>query len=463
MKNPGQEVGPSADGNPTPQSPIPNPRSPALLTDLYELTMAAGYYEAGKAGEIAVFELCYRRLPRNRNYILHAGLPRVVDYLLHLRFSDEEVSYLQGLPQFRHASPGFWTYLRGFRFTGDLFAMPEGTPVFPGEPVLAIRAPLIEAQIPETYLLAAVAFESMIASKAARIVEAAQGRPVIEFGTRRAHTAEAGVLGARAAYLAGCAATSNTLAGFRFGIPVAGTSAHSWVMSFPCEMKAFRTLQRVLGEHTVQLLDTYDSLEGARHAARLGPPLWGVHLDSGDFAVLSRQVRAILDQAGLGEAKIMASGDLEEWRIRDLVAAGAPIDSFGVGTQLATSADAPAMNAIYKLVELNIHGIQRFTAKYSADKSTVPGAKQVFRAPERDVIARSGECGSGEALLRPVILAGELIEPLPSLEDARRRAAQSIAALGPALRKLDAAEPRNVIYSRELRELTERTRNNVVV
>ncbi len=423
--------------------------------------MAAGYYEAGKAGETAVFELSYRRLPHNRNYILHAGLPRVVEYLLNLRFSDEEVSYLQSLPQFRQASPGFWNYLRGFRFTGDLFAMPEGTPVFPGEPVLAIRAPLIEAQIPETYLLAAVGFESMIASKAARVVEAAQGRAVIEFGTRRAHTAEAGVLGARASYLAGCAASSNTLAGLRFGIPVAGTSAHSWVMSFPCEMKAFRTLQRVLGDQTVQLLDTYDSLEGARHAARLGPPLWGVRLDSGDFAAVSREVRAILDQAGLGEAKIMVSGDLDEFRIRDLVACGAPIDSFGVGTQLATSADAPAMNAIYKLVELDIQGIHRFTAKYSPDKSTVPGAKQVFRSPERDVIARSGECGSGEALLRPVILAGNLIEPLPTLEHARRRAAESIAALAPALRRLEATEPHNVVYSRELRELMDRTRNNV--
>jgi nicotinate phosphoribosyltransferase len=424
--------------------------------------MAAGYYEAGKATEVAVFELAYRRLPNNRNYILTAGLPRVVEYLLNLRFADDEIAYLQSLPQFRHASPGFWSYLRNFRFTGDLFAMPEGTPVFPGEPVLVIRAPIIEAQIPETYLMAAVSFESMIASKAARVVEAAQGRSIVEFGTRRAHTAEAGVLGARAAYIGGCAGTSNALAGFRYGIPVMGTAAHSWVMAFACETEAFRKLQRVLGDATVQLIDTYDSVAGARHAARLGPPLWGVRIDSGDFGAVSRQVRAILDEAGLGEAKIMASGDLDEFRIRDLVAAGAPIDSFGVGTQLATSADAPAMNAIYKLVELNIHGIQRFTAKYSPDKATVPGAKQVFRAPERDVIARSGECGSGEALLRPVILSGEQIEPLPTLEDARRRAALSIAALAPALRQLEPAEPRNVIYSRELRELTERTKSNVV-
>ena len=299
--------------------------------------------------------------------------------------------------------------------------------------MLTIRAPIIEAQIPETYLLSAVAFQSLIATKAARSVEAAGGRPVVEFGTRRAHTPEAGVLGARAAYIGGCAGTSNTLAGFRYGIPVMGTSAHSWVMSFPGEMEAFRQLQRVLGDSTVQLIDTYDTLEGARRAAELGRPLWGVRIDSGDFLALSRQVRAILDEAGLPDARIMASGDLDEYRIRDLVAAGAPIDAFGVGTQLATSADAPALSAVYKMVELEIGGIKRFTAKYSEDKISLPGAKQIFRDAARDVVARSGECGKGEALLRPVILGGRLVEPLPTLEQARRRAAES---LGEAARRL---------------------------
>jgi nicotinate phosphoribosyltransferase len=433
-----------------------------LLTDLYELTMAAGYFETGKTDEKATFELAFRRLPANRNFILAAGLPQLVDYLLNLRFGDAEVDYLRGLEQFRHVSAGFWEYLRRFRFTGDLFAMPEGTPAFPNEPVAVIRAPIVEAQIPETFALAALGFQSMIATKAARCVEAAAGRPVVEFGTRRAHTAEAGILGARAAYIGGCAGTSNTLAGFRYGLPVMGTSAHSWVMSFPCESEAFRKLQGVLGEATVQLIDTYDSLGGARQAVKLGRPLWGVRLDSGDFIALSRQVRAILDDGGLRDAKIMVSGDLDEYRIREIVNAGAPVDSFGVGTQLATSADAPAMSATYKLVELDIHGIKRFTAKYSEDKVSVPGAKQVFRAEERDVIARSGECGNGEALLRPVLLGGKLVEPLPSLEKAREWAAESIMKLAPALRELDAAEPRNVIYSRELRELVDRTRHNLV-
>lgn len=436
--------------------------SRGLLTDLYELTMAAGYFEAGKTAEKATFELAFRKLPKHRNFLIAAGLPELVDYLLNLSFTEEEIAWLRDLPQFHKVSPAFFEYLRRFRFTGDVFAAPEGTPLFAGEPAVVIRAPIIEAQIPETYALAAVGFQTMIASKAARCVHAAEGRAVIEFGTRRAHTPEAGVIGARAAYLAGCAGTSNALAGFRYGIPVMGTSAHSWVMSFPCETEAFRKLQRVLGDSAVQLLDTYDTVRGAQHAAGLGPPLAGVRLDSGDFLALSREVRAILDAAGLTAAQIMISGDLDEYRIRDLVRAGAPIDSFGVGTQLATSADAPGMPAIYKLAELDIAGIKRFTAKYSEDKGSLPGCKQVFREESRDVIARSGECGKGEALLRPVILGGRLIEPLPTLEEARARAAASIAKLAAPLRELEEAEPWPVILSRELRELIAQARQNHV-
>jgi nicotinate phosphoribosyltransferase len=433
-----------------------------LSTDLYELIMAAGYFEAGKADEKATFELTIRRLPAHRNYVIAAGIPQVVEYLLNLSFTAGEVDYLRGLGQFRKSTPAFFDYLRALRFTGDLFAVPEGTPLFAGEPMLSVRAPIVEAQIPETHLLSAATFPTLVASKAARCVEAAGGRPVVEFGSRRAHSPEAAVLGARAAYLGGCAGTSNTLAGFRYGIPVYGTTAHSWVMAFSSETEAFRQLQRVLGESTIQLIDTYDAVEGARRAAQLGRPLLGVRIDSGDYLPLARQVRATLDEAGLADAKIMASGDLDEYRIRDLVSAGAPIDSFGVGTQIATSYDAPAMGAIYKMVELDIQGIQRFTAKYSEDKSSIPGAKQIFREPARDVLARSGECGRGEALLRPVILGGRLVEPLPSLEDARQRAAESVAKLSPALRQLEVAEPRAVIHSRELRMLIEQTRRNLL-
>ena len=433
-----------------------------LLTDLYELTMAAGYFDAGKAQQKATFELTIRRLPEHRNFVIAAGLPQAVDYLLNLGFSDEEIEYLKGLPAFAQASAGFFEYLRKFRFTGDVFAVPEGTPLFSGEPMMIVRAPIIEAQIPETYLLSALTFQTLIASKAARMVDTAQGRAVVEFGTRRAHTPEAGVLGGRAAYLGGCVGTSNALAGFRFGVPVYGTAAHSWVLSFCGETEAFRKLQRTLGPSTVQLVDTYDTIEAVKKVAVLGQPLWGIRLDSGNFQRLSREARAILDQAGLHDAKIMLSGDLDEHGIHDLVSSGAPVDAFGVGTQLATSADAPNMGAIYKLVELDVGcGIKRFTAKMSEDKATLPGAKQLFRFDDHDVLARSGECSNGKAMLRPVLLNGQLVEPLPDLNAARARAAESLAKLPASLRSLDPAEPWPVRHSKDLIALIERTKRNL--
>ena len=432
-----------------------------LLTDLYELTMAAGYFDAGKAQQKATFELTIRRLPANRNFVVAAGLPQAIDYRLNLSYNGEEIDYLRSLPAFARVSDGFFEYLRAFRFTGDVFAVPEGTPLFAGEPMMTVRAPVIEAQIPETYLLSALTFETLIATKAARTVEAAGGRSVVDFGTRRAHTPEAGVLAARAAWLGGCVGTSNALAGFRYGVPVYGTAAHSWVLSFCSETESFRQLQRLLGPSTVHLVDTYDSLEGTKKAAALGQPLWGLRLDSGDFPRLSRAARAILDQAGLQDAKIMLSGDLDEYRIRELVRDGAPVDAFGVGTQLATSGDAPSMGTIYKLVELDISGIKRFTAKMSEEKSTLPGAKQIFRFEDHDVLARSGECSKGKALMRPVLLGGRLVEPLANLETARARAAESIGKLPATLRALEQAEPWPVRHSQDLAALIERTRRNL--
>jgi nicotinate phosphoribosyltransferase len=419
-----------------------------LLTDLYELTMAAGYFETGKSAETAIFELSARRLPKHRDYVLVAGLDQALEYLLHLRFSGEEIAYLRSLPQFQLVKPGFFEQLREFRFTGDVWAAPEGTVLFAGEPILTVRAPLMEAQIPETYLLSTLTFQTLIATKASLIVREAAGRGVVEFGTRRAHTPEAGVLGARAAYIGGCIGTSNTLAGFRFGVPVMGTCAHSWVMAFPSEQEAFRKLQDVLGPHTIQLVDTYDPAEGTRRAAALGRPLWGIRLDSGDFLALSKDARAILDAAGLQDARIMASGDLDEWRIRELVAAGAPIDAFGVGTELATSGDAPSMGAIYKLVEIG----GRDTAKWSQDKVSLPGVKQLFRFADRDVLALAEEsCPPGaEALLRPVILKGQLIEAAPGLNAIRERAAESLRAYG--------ASPREVEHSAALLALMDRVK-----
>lgn len=430
----------------------------ALLTDLYQLTMAAGYWSAGKSGEIATFELFVRRLPQNRNYMFAAGLAQAAEYLLDLRFEEDEIRYIRGLPQFQRVEEGFFEALRRFRFTGDVFAMPEGTPVFAGEPLLTVRAPLIEAQIPETYLLSMVGFQTMIATKAARMVDASGGRAVVEFGTRRAHSPLAGLYAARAAFIGGCAGTSNVLAGMQFGIPVFGTAAHSWVQSFPTEREAFERLQALLGAGATYLIDTYDTLEGARQAVALGKPFWGVRLDSGNLVELSRAVRRILDDGGCSEAKIMATGDLNEYKILELVAANAPIDAFGVGTELATSMDAPSHGAVYKLVEHVSPLGRRYTAKFSHEKATLPGAKQVFRSPGRDMIGRAHECppGDSEALLRPVILKGELVAPLPSATEARERGRRAIEALPRKLRSLfEADPPYRIDLSEELIQLAE--------
>ena len=394
--------------------------------------MAAGYFGAGKQNDTGTFEFSIRRLPRGREFVVAAGLHRAVDYLLNLSFDADEIGYLRGLDNFRSVTEEFWDYLANFRFTGDVFAVPEGTVLYEGQPVMNIRAPLIEGQIPETYLLSAITFETLIATKAARIVHASGGasggKDIIEFGTRRAHTPEAGVLGARAAYIGGCAGTSNVLAGYRFGIPVMGTAAHSWVMAFGSETEAFATLQRLLGENTIQLIDTYDPVAGARIAADLGKPLWGVRIDSGELPAVSREVRAILDAAGLQNAKIMASGDLDESKIAAIVATGAPIDAFGVGTELATSGDAPSMGAIYKLVEIKHNGEVRYTSKSSPDKHTIPGTKQLFRYPEFDLLGLHNECAGGaEAMLKPVIIGGDLVCPLPSVDDIRKRTRCALA------------------------------------
>ncbi len=435
---------------------------PALSTDLYQLTMAAGYVQAGKTHEIATFELFVRRFPQNRNYLIAAGLEQAVEYLLNLRFTKDEIDYLRGLSQFHHAPKDFFDYLESFRFTGDLFALPEGTPFFPGEPLLTVRAPIVEAQIPETFLLATVGFQSMIATKAARIVDAACGRGVVEFGTRRAHSPDAGMYAGRASYIGGCIGTSNTETGYRFGIPVFGTAAHSWVQSFTKEIEAYSELQKLLGDATVYLIDTYDTVHGAELAASLGKPIWGVRLDSGNMRELAPAVRKILDEAGLNEAKIMATGDLDEYKILELIAGKAPIDSFGVGTSLATSSDAPNLSAVYKLVEMQSNGKKRYTAKYSPDKNTMPGAKQIFRFSDRDVIGCQNECmplprGAGEphVLLRPVILNGHLLEPLPTVHEARQHRERALAPFPSIVKTLFTREDAwHVAYSRDLVQLS---------
>ncbi len=434
----------------------------ALNTDLYELTMAAGYFAAGKTEEIATFELTVRRLPERRNFLVAAGLAQAVEYLRNLRFEAEEIDYLRSLPQFRNASPGFFDFLGQLQFTGSLFAVPEGTPLFANEPLAIIRAPLVEAQLVETYLLSTFAFQTSIASKAARCVIAAQGRSIVEFGSRRAHGPEAGILAARAAYIGGCTGTSNTEAGRQFGIPVSGTAAHSWTMAFGDEKESFVALQRLLGENTVFLIDTYNTIEGARLVAELGQPVWGVRLDSGDLLALSREVRQILDSAGLQSAKIFATNDLDEYHIAALVRDGAPIDAFGVGTALATSSDAPSLGAVYKLVELKKGGSVRYTAKFSDEKNTRPGAKQIFRLKDRDVLALQTECNEAfgsSPLIRPILLEGELIESEPAIGEMRDYAQESVAALPRELLDLNETAAYPVEVSPKLTELTDDLRH----
>lgn len=382
----------------------------ALLTDFYQLTMAAGYFAAGKLPDRATFELFVRRLPPGREFLVFAGLDQALDYLESLRFTAEEIAWLRTLPQFSRTPPEFWDYLADFRFTGEVYAPREGTPMYANEPLLTVRAPLIEAQIVETFLLSTIGFQTLIATKAAIVVEAAQGRPVIEFGSRRAHSPQAGLYAARAAYIGGCAGTSNAEAGMRFGIPVFGTAAHSWVLSFDNEREAFAKLQALLGERCTYLIDTHDTLLGARLAASLGGPFAGVRLDSGDLVSLSLRVREILDEGGFPDAKIMATNELDEWKIRDVIERGARIDAFGVGSSLATSSDAPSLGAVYKLVEIESGGVKRYPAKHSPEKHTVAGAKQVFRYADFDLIGLATDCiplpGECRALLEPAMAGG---------------------------------------------------------
>ncbi len=435
----------------------------ALNTDLYQLTMAAGYFAAGKTNEIATFELSVRRLPEHRNFLVSAGLQQAIEYLQGLQFRQEEIEYLRSLKQFEQASPEFFSFLQLLGFTGDVFALPEGTPVFANEPILIVRAPLVEAQLVETYLLSTIAFETTVASKAARCVFAAEGRPVIEFGSRRAHSPEAGVLAGRAAYLAGCEGTSNAEAGMMFDIPVFGTAAHSWTMAFADEMQSFKVLQEVLGQESTFLLDTYDTIEGAHEVVQLGRPLWGVRLDSGDIEVLSRQVRKILDKGGLTDAKIFVTNELNEDKISELVRQQAPIDAFGVGTQLATSADAPALSAVYKLVELEHGDSHTYTAKYSTDKVTLPGAKQIYRHPDHDVVTLYNECNSnykGEPLVRPVMMQGQLVEQLPTTKAIRAYRELAVERLPERLKVLEAAEPYSVEVGERLRLLADSVRSD---
>jgi nicotinate phosphoribosyltransferase len=420
---------------------VPEPlRHSALLTDLYELTMAAAYFESGMTPP-ASFELFVRRLPENRSFLLAAGLEQALQYLENLRFTAEEIEFLRRQPVFGHVSAAFFDHLARLRFSGEVWAMAEGTPVFAQEPLLRVTAPMIEAQIVETYLLGALTFQTSIATKAARVIQAAQGRGVVEFGTRRAHGPEAGVLAARAAFIGGCAGTSNVEAGFRFAVPTFGTLAHSFIMAFDDELESFREMERIFPEHSVLLVDTYDTLQSIDRIIAAGLRPRGVRLDSGNLAKLSKEVRRRLDRAGLNDTMIFASGDLNEYLISELLGQGACIDMFGVGTELATSKDAPALSGVYKLVEVIHGGEHGYPLKLSHEKVTYPGAKQVFRFAgdgqfERDLIACHNEQYAAEPLLKCVMREGRRVAPSPAIDAVRERAREQLLRLPEAHRRV---------------------------
>lgn len=424
---------------------FPHPSRLGLLTDLYELTMAAGYYALGWSKRQATFELWVRRLPVHRSFLVFAGLDQVVHYLTHWAFTDAEVAYLKDHPIFADIPAGWFDHLRQMRFTGDLWAVPEGTVVFANEPLLRITAPLDVAQLLETYLLTSVSVQTLIATKAARAVLAAKGRKLIDFGARRAHGPQAGLLAARAAYLAGFQGTSLVEAGSLLGIPTYGTQAHAWILAHDEERRAFQNFARFFGNHATHLIDTYDVLEAVRSLLGSQTPMQAVRLDSGDLLALSREVRRLLDQAGRTDVKIVASGDLNEYKIRDLLAAGAPIDVFGVGTELVTSRDDPTLSTVYKLVAIEEERGLRGVFKLSPGKQTLPFAKQVWRQEDAqgrwigDIVGLADESLEGAPLLKPVMLQGKLIEPLPTLEQARDRCREQLAQLPEALQALESS------------------------
>lgn len=390
-------------------------RNLTLLTDLYELTMMQGYYEKGQ-NENVIFDVFFRQNPCNNGYSVCAGLDQVIDYIKNLHFTYDDVDYLRGLGIFKE---DFLHYLSGFHFSGDIYAIPEGTVVFPKEPLLKVVAPIMEAQLVETAILNIINHQSLIATKTSRIVFAANGDGIMEFGLRRAQGPDAGLYGARAAMIGGCVGTSNVLAGQMFDVPVMGTHAHSWIMSFPDEYTAFKTYAEMYPDNCTLLVDTYDTLKsGVPNAIRVfqefkdaGKPLikYGIRLDSGDLAYLSKEARKMLDEAGFPEATICASNDLDEFLLHDLKMQGAAIDSWGVGTNLITSKDCPSFGGVYKLAAIqNEKGefVPKIKISENTEKITNPGNKTIYRIYEK---------ASGKIKADLICFADEVIDPKQDL------------------------------------------------
>lgn len=429
-----------------------------LLTDLYMLTMLEGFYKQSLNG-IASYEFFVRRLPESRSFLVAAGLEQALDYLEQAHFTPAELEWLRQCGRF---SPEFIEHLAGWRFTGDVDAMPEGTVFFANEPVLRVTAPISQAQLVESRLINLLNLQTMIASKAARCVLAANQRTLVDFGLRRAHGAEAGLLASRASYLAGFDGTATVLAGMMFAIPIYGTMAHAYIQAHDSEREAFETFARAQPGNVILLIDTYDTEQGARVVADLAPRLResgitikAVRLDSGDLSIHSRKVRKILDGAGLKDIGIFCSGNLDEYRLRDLVEGGAPINGFGVGTRLDTSEDAPSLECVYKLVEYD--GKPR--RKRSEGKATWPGRKQVFRQYgnsgqiEGDTITAWGADQAGQPLLETVLRQGKRVRDTEPLSKIRERSARDRERLPEYLRMLENKTPYPIRIAPALEDL----------
>lgn len=433
------------------------PTISALHTDLYQLTMMYAHFKNGSHQKQRAFDLFFRNLPFGNGYAVFTGLERVVHYLEHLRFKDEEIDYLKSL--YPHFEADFWELLRSFRFTGDLYSVPEGTLVFPGEPLIRVEGKIIELQLIETALLNFIGYQTLIATKAARIRHITGDDILMEFGTRRAQEMDAAVWGARAAYIAGFNSTSNVLAGKRFGIPISGTHAHSWIQDFNNELEAFQTFAQAFPDQTVLLVDTYDTLNsGIPNAIKVGlelkkqgKKLIGIRLDSGDLAYLSKKARELLDEAGLNDTKIVASSDLDEFTILNLKAQGAKVDSWGVGTKLITAFDQPALGAVYKMVARYEDDSWEPTIKISSNpaKITTPGRKNIYRIidkrqgkargdlitlleekvdtkkplvlfhPEQTFKKKKIKHFEAVPLLKQIFSKGKRMHPLPSIDEIR--------------------------------------------
>lgn len=431
----------------------------ALLTDLYQLTMAQAYFQSRRRG-VASFSLFVRTYPQNRSYFVSAGLQDVLTYLSELHFDDTAIAYLRSKRLFAN---DFLDFLQTVRFTGEVWAIPEGRLFFKDEPIVEITAPIIEAQLVETFIINQIQLQSLIASKAARCLHAAQGRGVVDFSLRRTHGIDAGLKVARASYLAGFNGTSNVLAGQRYDLPIVGTMAHSFISSHEQEIDAFRAYVKSFPNNSILLIDTYDTIAGARKAvtvaremAARGERLLGVRIDSGDLPALARAVREILDEAGFSDVKITGSGGLDEYDLHDFSRANAPFDSYGVGTKMGTSADAPWCDMAYKLVEYD----NRPVLKLSPGKRSWPGKKQVFRCLDDsgnllgDVIGLREDLVTGtEPLLKKVMEQGEITAPVPSLKETRENFLREFACLPEATQAIRKPETYPVEFSPRLQAL----------